>query len=81
MSRINNPAANTLARRQAKAAGTDIDPRTTESNMLSQSAMTVDSVTTCPKCNGATVPAKLAGDIPALFCKDCSVTLPVPVEG
>lgn len=81
MSKFNNPAANTLARRQAKAAGTDIDPSITESNMLSQSAMRVESVTTCPKCSGATVPANLAGGIPALFCKDCAVTLPVPVEG
>lgn len=78
-SKINNPAANVLAARQAKAQGTDIDPRTTESNMLSQSALHVESVTKCPKCGNQTVSATLAGGIPARFCGECSVTMPVPM--
>jgi hypothetical protein len=77
--KFNNPAANVLAARQAKAQGVDIDPRTTDSNMLSQSALHVENATNCPKCGNATTSASLAGGIPARFCPDCSVTMPVPM--
>jgi hypothetical protein len=77
--KFNNPAANLVAARQAKAAGTDIDPRTTDSNMLSQSALHVESVTQCPKCKSPTVRSELAGGIPAMFCRECAVTMPIPL--
>ena len=77
--KFNNPAANVLDARQAKAAGTDIDPRTTDSNMLSQSALHVESAASCPKCKSPTVRSELAGGIHVMFCRECAVTMPVPM--
>lgn len=77
--KFNNPAANVLAARKAKAQGVDIDPRITDSNMLSESALHVEGVTNCPKCKRPTVSAELAGGVPARFCAECAVTMPVPL--
>ena len=76
-----NPLEKVLAERKAKAGGADFDASVADATMLSQSALNVENTDACPKCNGRMASASLAGDIPALFCADCAVTLPVPEKG